>query len=251
MTFDKIQQEPAYRVVANAIEQGIMSGAIKAGDPLPSETALAEQLGVNRSTVREGIRLLEENGLVRRRDGGKRLFASIPGAQELGRRMSRAMVLHEVTFEELWEIVMVLDPCAAEHAARRARPEDLEAIEDNLRRTHEALGGDHGKIAALDIEFHSLVAEAAHNRALILSREALGRLFYPAFDAVFSRLNAGGRLLFAHQAIVSAIRLQNAKDARDWMERHVVDFRRGYELASLDISDPVGGTEEVSSADNP
>jgi GntR family transcriptional regulator, transcriptional repressor for pyruvate dehydrogenase complex len=239
VTFEKIQEEPAYRAAGKAIENRIMSGSIKPGDPLPSETALARELGVNRSTVREGIRLLEENGLVRRRDGGKRLFASIPRIADLGTRVSRAMVLHEVTFEELWETAMMLMPRAAEHAAERARPEDIEAIDDNLRRTRAIIDDDPGQLTELDVQFHHLIARATQNRALMLSHEPIGILLYPACTALFVRLNVKARLLFAHEMIADAIRARNIKEARSWMEKHVVDFRRGYELTSLDMSKPV------------
>ena len=64
--FPRLAALPAYRRVAQAIERDIISGRLKAGEPLGTEAALVEQFGVNRSTVREGIRLLEHAGLVRR-----------------------------------------------------------------------------------------------------------------------------------------------------------------------------------------
>jgi len=61
--FTRIERAPAYKLVYDAIEKQIFAGRLKVGDPLPAETTLAEQFGVNRSTVREGIRLLEQSGL--------------------------------------------------------------------------------------------------------------------------------------------------------------------------------------------
>ena len=55
---------PAYQLVAEAIEREILAGRIRPGDPLGTEAELVKQFGVNRSTVREGIRLLEQGGLV-------------------------------------------------------------------------------------------------------------------------------------------------------------------------------------------
>ncbi len=233
LSMERISVAPAYKVVSNAIEQQIMQGVIKAGDVLPSETALAEQLGVNRSTVREGIRLLEQNGLVRRQ-GGKKLFASVPRYHETAAHVSRAMVLHEVTFQELWETIMALEPVAAELAAERATEAEVAALDDNLERTRRSLANSES-LTELDIEFHHLIAKASHNRALLLAREPLSHLFYPAFYNVMSRLNAGERLFYAHDRIVEGVRNRDPKAAREWMEKHIVDFRRGYELANLDI----------------
>src|SRR6476659_6141328 len=100
--FERIKALPAYELVAEAIERKILSGSLRPGDPLGTEAELVKQFGVNRSTVREGIRLLEQGGLVRR-DSSRRLWVGLPHYERLATRMSRALVLHEVTFRELYE----------------------------------------------------------------------------------------------------------------------------------------------------
>jgi DNA-binding FadR family transcriptional regulator len=238
LAFPQAQTEPAFRLVARNIEEKILSGEIAPGELLPSETGLAERLGVNRSTVREAIRMLEQNGFVRREQGRKKLFASIPHSHDISRRLSVAMVLHQITFEELWEAIYALEPAAAAAAAHRAGDAHLAAIERNLAATQQALE-DSSSLTALDLEFHELVAQAAGNRALQVARLPLSELFYPPFYAVMSRLNAGQRLLVAHQNIYAAIRERNETLSREWMEKHILDFKRGYELANLDMSAPV------------
>jgi DNA-binding FadR family transcriptional regulator len=94
-------------------------------------------------------------------------------------------------------------------------------------------------LTALDIEFHALVAKAARNRAIDLARHPLNHLFYPAFYAVMSHLDAAERLLVAHEHIVDAIRGGDATTARPWMGPHIADFRRGYRLANPDMAQPV------------
>ena len=71
--FEPLDDHPAYRQIANLIEQRIVGRSLRTGDPLPSETDLARQFGVNRSTVREAIRELETQGLLGRGRGRKRL----------------------------------------------------------------------------------------------------------------------------------------------------------------------------------
>ena len=75
--FDQILLVPGYRKVAAAITERILNRDLREGERLPSETELARQFGVNRSTVREGIRLLEHSGLVRR-DSSRRLWVERP-----------------------------------------------------------------------------------------------------------------------------------------------------------------------------
>src|SRR5690606_32104981 len=134
-----------------------------------------DQFGVNRSTVREGIRLLEETGMLRR-SGGKRLVISRPTHKEVGDQLERAMVLHEVTFLELWETAMLLEPKTAELAASHLSADALKEIENNVART-EAAPERGQSLVELDIEFHNLLAKAVRNRVLLLTREPMSRLF--------------------------------------------------------------------------
>ena len=55
--FRRIHSIPAYQLVAEAIENRILAGGIRPGEPIGTEAELVKQFGVNRSTVREGIRL--------------------------------------------------------------------------------------------------------------------------------------------------------------------------------------------------
>lgn len=238
MTFpNSSQTQPAFRACAAEIKRRILAGEINPGDALPSELKLAEELGVNRSTVREAIRVLEQNGFVNRETGRKKLFAAVPQSDDISQRLKTVMVMENVTFGELWEAMYALEPTAAQAAALRRSDEDIEALERNLAVTRESLS-DSKRLTELDIEFHMLVARATSNRALVAARTPIAELFYPPFLAVMSRLNAAERLLFAHEQIVEAIREKDAPKARAWMEKHILDFRRGYELANLDMEKP-------------
>ena len=89
---EPIRNEPAYRIVVRRIEGKIMSGEWSVGDRVPAETTLAEDLGVHRSTIREAIRVLEQNGLVRRHDGGKLLYVTAPREADIFSKVTSAIV---------------------------------------------------------------------------------------------------------------------------------------------------------------
>ncbi|MDO8977641.1 MAG: FCD domain-containing protein [Afipia sp.] len=242
-----VSNEPAYRSVVRRIETKIMSGEWAVGDRVPAETTLAQDLGVHRSTIREAIRVLEQNGLVRRHDGGKLLYVTAPREADISSKITAAIVLQEVTFFELWESMRCIEPALVEGAASRISEDTLDALQENVEKTRVAYE-DKKSLVQLDIEFHQLIATASGNRALQLCRQPISQLFYPAFLNVFSRLNAGERLVFAHEKILQALRSRDAAVAREWMDKHVVDFRRGYELASLDIDAPVGWPGKIDAA---
>jgi GntR family transcriptional repressor for pyruvate dehydrogenase complex len=238
MIFDAIDSMPNYRRVTLAIEEQIVSGKMKPGDPLPTEQDLAEQFGVNRSTLREGLRALENAGFLKRA-GAKKLVVSIPESHEIAQYTSRAMALHRVTFMELWEMLMVLEPLAARYAAQRASKDLLALIGENVKSTEERLHDDDA-IIRLDVEFHSLVSKTSQNRALLLSEQPLGLLLYSSTKRLYrSSPRARYRLLEAHRKIFDAMARGDADTSELWMRKHIEDFRRGYVVAGLDIKGPV------------
>jgi DNA-binding FadR family transcriptional regulator len=243
--FDRIERAPAYRLVYDAIEREILAGRLRAGDPLPAEMQLAEQFGVNRSTVREGIRLLEQSGLVER-DGGKRPRISLPHYLDLASSASRALILHQVTFRELWAASMVLEPAIAEDAARRADPEGLAALAANLAEMEASVvqfeAGteiDVVEFVRLDRVFHEILANVGGNRVLALAHEPVISLFIPAGQLILPRLKTYRRVLEAHRHIFDCLNAHDHAKARLWMHKHMDDFRRAYEMTSLSLDAPL------------
>jgi GntR family transcriptional repressor for pyruvate dehydrogenase complex len=235
---DPIDSTPGYHRVAQTIESEIVSGRLLPGDPLPTEIELANQLGVHRSTVREGIRALENAGLIRRA-GAKRLVIAVPEQQEVTWTVCRALGLAKLTFPEFWEILMSLEPAAARLAAGHALPDVLAALRENLRLTEEQLYNDDALIG-LDVEFHCLVAKATRNRAVMMSEEPVAMLLHSATELLYQRSpRARFRLLEAHRHVVDAIAAGDGELAERWMRKHIQDFRRGYIVAGMDFKGPI------------
>jgi GntR family transcriptional repressor for pyruvate dehydrogenase complex len=241
----RIERAPAYRLVYEVIEREILEGRLRVGDPLPAELQLAEQLGVNRSTVREGIRLLEKSGLVER-NGGKRPRISAPHYLELASSASRALVLHSVTFRELWDASMVLEPSIAERAARNIDDAGLAELAANLERMDTAVAeiesgapADVPKFVEIDRAFHEILAKTAGNRVLALAHEPVTSLFIPAGQIILPRLKTYRRVLDAHRYIFDCLRSRDQAGARDWMHKHMDDFRRAYEMTQMSLDAPL------------
>jgi DNA-binding FadR family transcriptional regulator len=236
--FPRVSPTPAYQQVAEAIEREIVAGHIRPGDPLGTEAELVKQFGVNRSTVREGIRLLEQGGLVRR-DSSRRLWVGLPHYERLATRMSRALVLHEVTFRELYEAAMPIQIATIEAAVERATPGLIAALEENIARTERALR-DSAEVAELDGEFHGLIGKASGNRVLQLAREPSEALVVESTELILSKVKEGGpRLLHAHRMYVDALKRRDKEAGRLWVRRHLDDWRKGFERAGRDLDRPI------------
>ena len=236
--FRRIHSTPAYQLVAEAIEKKILTGGIRPGEPIGTEAELVKQFGVNRSTVREGIRLLEHDGIIQRQSN-RRLAVSLPHYERLASRTSRAMVLHEVTFRELYEASMALQMATIEGAVQRATPEMIAALEDNVERTSHVLG-DAAAVAELDSEFHAMIGRASGNRVLQLAREPSDLLVYPTTKLILSKVKEGApRLLQAHRMLLDAIRRGDVEAGRLWARRHLNDWRKGFERSGNDLDQPI------------
>lgn len=236
--FERIKSRPAYEQVAEAIERTILSGRLRPGDPVGTESELVKQFGVNRSTVREGIRLLERSGLVTR-EPSRRLAVAVPHYHRLTTRMTRALILQQVTFRELWHTSCALEPGTVSLALDNRTDEDLAAIEANIVRTKAVLSNP-AAVAECDAEFHKLISQATHNRVLLLAKEPTSILVSPVTAHIITHNPAGiPRMLEAHTHIADALRRRDRKTALLWVDRHLRDWKVGFERSGLDLDSPV------------
>jgi GntR family transcriptional repressor for pyruvate dehydrogenase complex len=228
--FEPLDDHPAYRQIANVIEQRIVERSLRTGDPLPSEADLARQFGVNRSTVREAIRELETQGLLGRGRGEKRLRVTRPEPRHVSSGVSRALALHDVTFLELWEAMMAIEPAAAQYAAARRTEAHLRDLVRTGARFKRNAADTEAAVSAV-VDFFTVVASASGNQVLALSQAPLNLLLAPTLTRLIDRVpQARARIAEAQRRITSAIKMRRSELARTWMEKHIRDFKRGYEL---------------------
>jgi len=232
---EPIQLEPAYRKVAAALIERITARSFSSGDRLPSETELAKQFGVNRSTVREALRELQSAGLLTRSRGSKLMMVTRPRTDHMAENISRALVLHDVTFLNVWESMSMFEPPIAECAARRRTPADLARMQQ-AQKNFELHKEDTARCVHHVAEFFGAIAAATHNPVMSMAQEPMIQLIEPSLGAMIDRVSqARSRIVTAHRRVTDAIAARNADDARSWMAKHVRDFRRGYEVAGIDL----------------
>jgi GntR family transcriptional repressor for pyruvate dehydrogenase complex len=239
--FDQIQIEPAYRKVAAAIGGRILNRSLREGDRLPPEMELARQFGVNRSTVREALRELESNGLVTRRPGSKLMSVSRPQHLAIAEAVTRGLVLHDVTFMEVWEALTLLEPPIAEVAARARTADDLSQV---AAAAAQFAADNVLTVTAVHrvAEFFRAVGRATHNQVLMLAQEPLLQLLEPSLGVMIDKVpQARSRIMTAQRKISEALREHDTDGARTWMARHIRDFRKGFEIAGIDLEHRITG----------
>jgi GntR family transcriptional repressor for pyruvate dehydrogenase complex len=235
--YARLKLEPAYRKVAAALTESITSGALRVGERLPSETELGLRMGVHRSTVREALRELESSGLLRRERGSKLMMVSRPDRDTVASGVTRALTLHEATIAEVWEALTVIEPMVAEFAARRRDAKTLAALAAVVESAPPE--GD-AQAAAQAAEFFRALAAAAGNRVLSMSHEPLLQLMASSLHKLVAVVpQARSRIAAAQRRILEAVVRGDAAAAREWCGKHVRDYRRGFEVAGIDLALPI------------
>jgi GntR family transcriptional regulator, transcriptional repressor for pyruvate dehydrogenase complex len=233
--FAPLALEPAYRKVAAVIGARILSRALVEGERLPSETELARQFRVNRSTVREALRELESRGLVQRRAGSKLMSVSRPQQGAVAAGVSHALMLHDVTVRHLWEALTILEPPIAAAAARRRTDGDLACVTAAVEAFAAAPAGTEPAVG-LTAEVFRCLGRATHNPVLALAQEPLLQLLEPSLRVMIDEVpQARTRIATAHRRLLDALHSRDADAAQQWMSRHIRDFRKGYEIAGIDL----------------
>jgi GntR family transcriptional regulator, transcriptional repressor for pyruvate dehydrogenase complex len=237
--FDPIKVEPAYRKVATALLDRITARTLNAGERLPPEMELARQFGVHRGTVREALRELESNGVLKRERGSKLMMVTRPARGTIAAGVSRALALHDVTYHDVWEALTALEPPIAAAAARQRKPADIASLQKLVTRltANDDTSSDVAQVA----DFFHAVGEATHNRVFMLAHEPMVQLLVPSLGAMIDKVpQARARIADAQKKLVAAIRERDASDAGEWMAKHIRDFRRGFEIAGIELEQRVG-----------
>jgi DNA-binding FadR family transcriptional regulator len=157
-----LQRNQLVGQVISHLEEAISSGVYPLGSRLPPEPQLMSELGVGRSTLREGVRALIHKGLLAARQGdGTYVLATPAERTSLAERLAAARV------QEVQEVRYALEREVARLAAQRRDSADIARITAALARRRDALA--HGAMSTAldaDIELHCAIAAASKNPLL-------------------------------------------------------------------------------------
>lgn len=229
----------AYEQVADQLRELIMTGALSPGERLPNETMLAREFGVSRATVREALRVLAAQNLLRTAKGaGGGSYVTLPTVDHISEFLRSNIGLltesRDVTLEELIEARRLLEVPAARLAAERRQDEDVERLRASI--PGEPLHLNTQEQFVLNKDFHSTLIEACGNSLLYIAAQ-------PVFSVLQSNLarSALGRRFHRgineqHQLIVDAIDAGDADAAAAEMHEHLEFLVPFYERAWRDLS---------------
>ena len=154
------------------------NGELKVGDRLPPERELSKQLNVSRAALREGLRTLENAGLLELRPGKLGgAFVANARPQAISENMSDLLKMGGISLTQLTEARAWIEEVVVRVACERAEEADFQALEENIRLA-EQLFSQGRMMEKLDanIDFHNVLATATKNPVLLMMTQTLGNV---------------------------------------------------------------------------
>jgi DNA-binding FadR family transcriptional regulator len=223
-----------YDEVAEQLRALVVKGSLRPGARLPNETALAREYGVSRATLREALRSLAAQNLIRTAKGaGGGSYVTLPSVDGVSSFLHSSLSLmagaEDITVDELLEARELLEVPAARLAARRIDAAGLERLHAEIPSEPLRLGASEQFVYNRD--FHSVVIGSSGNALLAIAAR-------PIFDVLhtsLSRSKFGARFHRSvndeHRAIAAAIAAGDAEAAAAEMHDHLAHIRPYYERA--------------------
>ena len=218
-------------VLANELRERILSGEFAEGTPLPPERELVVQTGMSRTTVREALRILEVQALIRikaGRAGGA--FVRRPGGESVANSLELMIRGQQIRLASVHETREAIEPACARLAAIHRTAEDLRRLEASNERIADCAGLED--FLQANVDWHMGVATASHNEILTGVMLALSRAIYTTTNNEgFVDDEVQAITVRAHRSVTRAIRERDPDAAVRRMGRHV----HAYAAAALAV----------------
>jgi GntR family transcriptional repressor for pyruvate dehydrogenase complex len=222
ITISRISVQKSYDLLANQLRDKILRGEISEGDPLPTERELVTLTGLSRGSVREALRMLAVEGLVKSRQGRSGgNIVTLPGNESMGNAINQFVQGRRLPLRTLQETREALEPTLAGLAAQRRTAEDLERLR-SLQDQLIAAVDDFEKFSLINIKWHNAVAGASDNQLLaaFLSASSYG-ITVATTTQEYDTMDTRKEVIRIHARINDAIESRNAELAERRMRQHI------------------------------
>jgi len=206
------------------LKEYILANKLQAGDPLPTEAQLADQLGVSRAAVREGLRSLESLGLIYSRRGEGRYvrgFNLDPILENLHYSLlfDTEDVREMIEIRERLEMGFIGDAIAAMDPTTLG---ELRALVTEMRQ--RALSGEY--FLDKDLEFHAAIYRPVNNHVLSKLLDVFHAIYRNLRDRSLLVTRNPAFEVVNHEEILSAIEARNPELARQLIHDHFMGVKQ-------------------------
>jgi GntR family transcriptional repressor for pyruvate dehydrogenase complex len=211
------------QIVAD-VRDALFAKKLKPGDVLGTENEIAARYGVSRIVARDALRTLEALGIAQikmGKGGGARVARGNP--KLFAEALAVQLDLTGVDPSEVMDAQRAIECLAAELAAENATEADIMRLRRSVADA-EASIGDIERFTQLGAEFHLAVAEASHNRVLVVQLISLQHVSWPRRNPTLTP-KVARRIIDVHKELLSLIEIRDAAGARKLMDDHIKMIR--------------------------
>jgi GntR family transcriptional repressor for pyruvate dehydrogenase complex len=223
--FVPVRGKRTFEEVSSQIKRLILEGALKPGDKLPSETKLAEQFDVGRTTIREALRILELSGFltVQKGFGGGSVIKDTI-LKKMTSLLLDAFQMEKITVNEFTAARLVIEKAILTEAIEHADKQDIENLRRNIEKTKEVIAA---KEMATDIgfQFHSLLAKSSKNTVFVILEGAINAIHRNLAIRSLPNFREAKRWVCTHEEMIDAIVKKDLNKAIRLLEKDVFSAR--------------------------
>ncbi|UOR11365.1 FadR/GntR family transcriptional regulator [Halobacillus amylolyticus] len=225
MEFKPIKKTSLSDYVVSQIKGMIIKNEIKIGDKLPNERELSTLFDVSRSSVREALRVLELQGLMRRSNSGT--FVTANFSEIIGESLTLQILLNSATYKDIQQTRVMLERELVSSASIKRSEEALNRMKEQLENMEQSIATkDKEMFISADISFHNEIAEAADNSVLVFLYNTIIDLIYKVQRRVAYDQDVLNASVNYHTKIYEAIAERSVREAEQALVEHLEDVEK-------------------------
>jgi len=209
--------------IAKAVRDAIVSGDLIVDERLPSEAELAAQFGVSRPTIREALKRLAAQSLIRTQRGASggafvRRLSYVDARAQLITISTLLLSMNRVSFDTACEARFALERACAPLAAARRMPEQLALMRGETARQAAPDLTDEA-FCASDVAFHRALVDSAQNPVLSYQLSGSIEAMQPLMNMITFTARSRAEIVAIHSAIIEALEHGNSTGTIAHLER--------------------------------
>ncbi|MCO6187639.1 FadR/GntR family transcriptional regulator [Rhizobium sp. L1K21] len=210
LNYDTVVRTGIAKQIADNIRQAILNGDLKVDERLPTEEELAKRFGISRPTVREALKRLAAQNLIRSRrgpTGGN--FVSRPDPEGLSKTITGAATLlvgvGAFDIDEIIAARMETEAVCCRLACQNREDEHLDIMTAEIAVQRDRATTDED-FCASDVRFHRALVDASANGPLRLMMYTVIEAFIPITNMITFKVRERQRVVELHEALIDALR---------------------------------------------
>lgn len=218
VTLKRLSHSSVKDQVFGQLKNQILQKVWLPGTKIPSENALAKQLGVSRISIREAIKMLSSLGLLYTVQGGGTYVTEYKSEVMLN-PLIPMLALDFTDVYDVLEYRRIVECGTVAIVVDKADTEDVERLETTYRNM-QAHVDDRALFAGADLEFHLDLAKATKNPIIIKINDIIRSILINSMDNIVASLGVEDGLNY-HRWILDAIESKDRERAKHLMEEHI------------------------------